>query len=66
MVGEKKNMDGSFTVIQICRTNNNARKRPNPEKRYGFQTRSEMDDKLGLLASKDLEWLAWNWRLMLN
>ena len=41
------------------------RQRPNGSNRH--QDGSDLDDdrdKLGLVNQKDLEWLAWNWRLM--
>lgn len=57
------------TSIEIQRTENNTRQRPNAGQRYVTNGANEDDNsqnKLKLINSKDLEWLAWNWRLRMN
>ena len=64
MTAEKKG-NGVSRVFGLVRTQDNVRERPNGQNRH--QDGSDLDedrDKLGLINQKDLEWLAWNWRLM--
>ena len=46
----------------------NHRNRPNAEKRQKTTiVNQDTSDKLGIINyNKDLEWLAWNWRMMNN
>ena len=56
-------INGIKTEFKIIRTVNNNRKRPDAEKRHEDKNPSnKFLDKFGILNSKDLEWLAWNWR----
>ena len=65
MVAECKKDDGTYKHISIKRTMSNTRQRPNPEQRYQVnQGLSDLQDKLQLVNQKDLEWLAWNWRII--
>ena len=62
MVAEKM-INGIKTEFKIMRTVNNNRQRPDAEKRHEDQDASnKFLDKFGILNSKDLEWLACNWR----
>ena len=64
MVAWTKDELGNLIKIQIKRTEKNTRQRPNAEKRFqGSEEVSSEADRLNLLNLKDLEWLAWNWRL---
>ena len=64
MVAVTKDTLGNLTTFKINRTEKNVRQRPNAEKRFqGSQEASGDADRLNLLNLKDLEWLAWNWRL---
>ena len=64
MMAVAKDMHGIITTFKIKRTEKNVRQRPNAEKRFqGSQEASGEADRLNLLNLKDLEWLAWNWRL---
>ena len=65
MVAWTKDELGNLIKIQIKRTEKNIRKRPNAESRFqGSQEASGQLDALNLVNLKDLEWLAWNWRLV--
>ena len=64
MVAWTKDEQNNFIKIQIKRTEKNVRNRPNAEKRFqGSQEAESQSDRLNLMNMKDLEWLAWNWRL---
>ena len=69
MVAHYKNREnGTVTKVEIRRSDNNDRKRPNGEHRHSIMSTDDISDldKLKLLNSKDLEWLAWNWRIIYN
>ena len=66
MIAEVKNDDGTIKQIPVRRTEKNKRERPNANLRQSTGIEKRYDDKLKLLNSKDLEWLAWNWRLVYN
>ena len=61
----RKNIE--MKVFKIRRTDNNKRVRPNAERRHLGSLNglgdSSQDNRLNLINMKDLEWLAWNWRL---
>ena len=66
MVAVVKNNGITKREIKVRRTENNKRSRPNPEERSGFCKNDFVNDEFNLLNNKDLEWLAWNWRLLHN
>lgn len=59
--------DKSVEEIPFKRTESNERARPDSSKRHQDEIVSSKDDnELNLFNSKDLEWLAWNWRAWYN
>ena len=65
MIAECVTPEGISYGVKIVRTTNNERSRANPEKRFSDNKGvGEFEDILNLLNQKDLEWLAWNWRIM--
>ena len=55
--------DGVKTEFKVMRTINNNRQRPDAEKRHeDHDDQNRFLDKFRMINSKDLEWLAWNWR----
>ena len=64
MILESLGEDQEKTIIPIRRTETNTRKRPSGDTRYySINDLNPETDRLNLLNAKDLEWLAWNWRL---
>ena len=66
MVAIIKNNGTVVREVKVRRSVNNKRQRPNPEVRLGQGSDSHANSQLNLLNNKDLEWLAWNWRLQQN
>ena len=67
MTAECFSSDGTLSIFKIKRTDLNKRQRPNAEKRFqSYQGVTAHEDKLKLINWKDLEWLAWNWRIMIQ
>ena len=65
MAAEVKLEDGTTKLIKINRKKTNKRMRPNPEERFRELGNEVANlDVLNLINSKDLEWMAWNWRTM--
>ena len=62
-----KYVDGADRIFKIKRTDNKNRGRPNASERFiSYNASNDKFDKLGLINSKDLEWIAWNWRAWNN
>lgn len=67
MIIEKRLKDGTIEKVQIERANQNIRERPDGKNRHAeIAEKHKNFDSLRLLNSKDLEWLAWNWRAYKN
>lgn len=65
MTAERVNKDGQLIIVSISRTENKNRKRPDAKNRHNYNgTIENENDRLGLINNKNLEWLAWNWRLV--
>ena len=65
MEAECETPEGISYEVKIVRTTNNQRSRANPEKRFSDDKGvGGFEDRLNLVNQKDIEWLAWNWRIM--
>ena len=65
MITECLTPEGISYEVKIERTTNNERSRANPEKRFSDDKGvGGFEDRLNLVNQKDIEWLAWNWRIM--
>ena len=63
----KKQSDGTVKKWKIQRTKYNNRRRPDADARHHYDgVGQKIEDKFGLFNNKDLEWLAWNWRIHYN
>ena len=67
MRAELQTKDGEVEQsIPIKRSSKNTRVRPESSARFtGSEGVTSQADELKLLNFKDLEWLAWNWRLFM-
>lgn len=54
--------DKNKDEIQIQRTDNNKRKRPDAHHRHGNNILNRSSTNLKLVDIRDFEWLAWNYR----
>ena len=56
--------EGKEVFINIVRTKNKNRQRPQADSRHKDHDYKDLreSDELKLFNPKDLEWLAWNWR----
>lgn len=67
MIAYVRNDDGYISNIRIKRTESNQKHRPQPNNRFQTNLTTQIDDNtLDLFNMKDLEWLAWNWRALIN
>ena len=67
MIAYVRNDEGFIENVRIKRTDGNQKYRPQPNNRFHANVQTSINDnKLDLFNMKDLEWLAWNWRAMIN